>query len=325
MPERRAQPCWSGPSTVNTTRPAATAADAAIAPGRSHSGACDPALAILANTANSTAAMHAPVSASIHQDLRVAACAEPVEHRDGPAGVRKPVDRAPRAVAEPPPYQAGDGQCDQQVERQRSEAQPEGPVGGAKRDHGVEQRDRSKAVEHARQHVQHEEDDHQQRDVAMQRVDRKPRPPRPRLESHGAQHAEHDASGQQQQRHRAGAASQIPVGAWARGCRDECAHARSSPSSGQPATWRATPSAVTRRLGQPQRLKPLDGALAADDRSRGGDVRIQARSRGHAHGPPDATRGPARGGIDQVVRERRRRSPTCARSCSRWPVRRTRA
>ena len=106
--------------------------------------------AIRAHTAISTAATHAAVSASIHHDLRVAAGAEPVEHRDRPARVREPVDRPPRAVAEAPAQQARDHERDEQVERERAEPEPQRPVRRRERDHGVEQPDRRKAVEHAR-------------------------------------------------------------------------------------------------------------------------------------------------------------------------------
>ena len=106
------------------------------------------------DTASTTAATQAAVSASIHQAPAVGAHPDPVDHGDRPARVREPVDRAPRAVAEPAAQHAGQQHRQQQVERHRSEPEPQRAVCADERDHRVDQRDRDEPVDHARQDVQ---------------------------------------------------------------------------------------------------------------------------------------------------------------------------
>ena len=208
--------------------------------------------------------------------------------------------------------------------RQRAEPDPQRPVDAGERDHRVDQPDRREAVEHAGDDVDDEQHDHQQRDVAVQRVDREPRPARRDREAHRAEHAEHDAGGQQHQGHRTGAAGEVPVGARAGGGeRALMRRVRSSVARGQPARWRTVPSARDQparqtQRGQPARPRASPRTIAA--------VLAMLASRHE----PAATltvrqhdrRRPAGGRVDQVMGIVRSRSASAARSCSRWPGRR---
>src|SRR5581483_8066009 len=80
---------------------------------------------------------------------------------------------------------------------------------------------------------------------------------------HRADDPEHDADGQEHQRHRAGTSRQVPVGAGAQGRGEVNTHrtapeikagspdGRSSPAPGHPARWQTVPSTPTSRLGSP--------------------------------------------------------------------------
>ena len=59
---------------------------------------------------------------------RVAADTGAVEDRDHPRSIGRPVDRPPEPVAEPSSEQARDGDRQEEIERQRSEPQPDGTV-----------------------------------------------------------------------------------------------------------------------------------------------------------------------------------------------------
>ena len=67
----------------------------------------------------------------------VAAGSQPVDERERPAGVGGPVDRSPAAMADPGADQAGDDEGDQQVERERAEAEPHRAVARAEGDDRV--------------------------------------------------------------------------------------------------------------------------------------------------------------------------------------------
>src|SRR5439155_2112694 len=69
---------------------------------------------------------------------RVAPGTEAVEQGDRPARVRSPVDGAPRAVSDPFAEQARDDEREQEIERDRAEAQPDRPVAADERDERVD-------------------------------------------------------------------------------------------------------------------------------------------------------------------------------------------
>ena len=204
---------------------------------------------------------------------------------DRPARVGKPVGRAPRLVAEPAPHQARDHERDQQIERKRAEAHPQRAIRRGERDHRVGQLDRSEPIEHAGDDVHDEQHDHQQGNVAVQAVDREPRPARRRIPD-SSNHAQHDARREQHHRHRPGGAGQIPVRAGSETGRD----------ADQPAR-------------QPERLEPRHGSLSPDDRGGARDVRVETARGRDADGPPFALNRVARGGIDEMVRGARVRAP----------------
>ena len=205
---------------------------------------------------------------------------------------------------------------------ERAEPEPQRPVGGGERDHRVDQPDRREAVEHAG-------DDVERRAARSPAATRRDGPCRSRTAASAARGEAQRCRAcrarrstvSSTQRDRAGAAGQVPVGARPDGCeharsrghlvRRARPRRRSSPSAGQPATWRdAAPSSRDEPARQAQRREPAERALAADDRGRAGDVGVQAGGGGDADRAPDGARpaGPVAGST-QVVDGRARRRP----------------
>ncbi len=188
-----------------------------------------------------------------------------------------------------------------------------GAVAGDEREDAVEQGDRSEPVEHAGHDVDDQHDDHEQRHVAVDGVDREARPAGSR-EADRAEDPEHHGRGEQHQRDRAGAAGQIPVGAraeraaragvmwrpgpsWSR----STAAGRSSPADGHPARWQTVPSARTSRLGN---LSSESHATARSPRTIAAVLAMLASRHEAAHTLTvrhTLCDRAARGGIDQVM------------------------
>ena len=130
------------------------------------------------HTAAATASRDPRYRARTQPSLVSVPVPEAVDQRHRPAGVRRPVDGPPGPVADPASQQAGDDQGDQQVGRHRAETEPEGAVGRAERDDGVEPADRREAVDDRRGDVDAEEHDRQQREVPVQTGRDEPGPAR---------------------------------------------------------------------------------------------------------------------------------------------------
>ena len=129
----------------------------------------------------------------------VAAGAEPVEERDGPTCIRRPVDGAPGAVADPRAQQARDDQRDEQIDRDRTEPEPERTVRRVERDDDVEPADRREVVGDRGDDVHREEHHYEQRDVLVQRRGDEAREPRARP-ARDLGDAERNAQGQEHER-----------------------------------------------------------------------------------------------------------------------------
>src|SRR6266511_2256115 len=178
----------------------------------------------------------------------VAADAEPVQDRQRPAGIGGPVHRPPDPMAEPDAQQAGHDQRGENVERERAQTEPERVVGRSERHHRVEPADRHVAVHHHGGDVQAQEDQRQQRQVAVQsRHDQAG--PAPRGPADRGGDAEHHREGQQAQADGAAATREVPQ----RRCAGEDGgHAAAvSSGTGQPPTRSTCPSGRTRRVGRP--------------------------------------------------------------------------
>ena len=145
VPERRAHSEPSGPPGSHSSRNSANAP-------------APPSAALRTPDVGGPAVEHAGEHGRDHDQPRramlsaeqpcafhVAARAEAVQQRDRPAGVGQPVDRAPAGEAHPLAQQARDRDGEQQVEGDRAQAQPEGPVGAHEGDHRVDQRDRARS------------------------------------------------------------------------------------------------------------------------------------------------------------------------------------
>src|ERR1700675_2596908 len=81
---------------------------------------------------------------------RVAPGSEGMNERHGPGGVGEPVHGAPGPIPKPRSQQARDDHREQEVERDRAEADPDRAVARDERDDGVAQADRRVAIEDRR-------------------------------------------------------------------------------------------------------------------------------------------------------------------------------
>ena len=101
---------------------------------------------------------------------RVAAGAQAVERRRRVDGEGEHVDPPPEAMADPLPQARADPHGEEQVERDDAEAHPQGAVVGRERhDHGL-QAEVGERVDRDCEDVDDDEDEGQQRDVAVQLV-----------------------------------------------------------------------------------------------------------------------------------------------------------
>ena len=278
MPARRAHPGCSGPWTANATPAASVAATIPRPPARSarlkRRRAHEPRRDGRGDGARAERGQRLQP-----RGARVGSGPEAVQQRDRPARVRDPVDRPPGAQPEPRPDQAGHDERDQQVERERSEPEPQRPVRRGERDDGVERAQVGERVEHRREDVRGEQHDDEKRQVPVQAVDEEPRQPGGGAPAQRPRDAEDDGRREEDERDRAGAAAQVPERA--RGGRDD--HAA---SLGQAPTCTTAPVGVDEPRGQAERLEPCRRVRAADDRGGARGVRVHARRRGHAHGAP---------------------------------------
>ena len=108
---------------------------------------------------------------------RIGTGTEAVQHRDRPARVRKPMHEPPGGETDPMAQQAGHHQGDEQVDGDRAETKPERPVRRHERDHHVDPPDRRERVGDNRHHMNGEEHEHQQRNIAVHELDHETRPP----------------------------------------------------------------------------------------------------------------------------------------------------
>ena len=164
---------------------------------------------------------------------RVTPGAECVDERNRPRCVGKPVQPAPGAVTDPRSQEARDRQSDEQIERDRTETEPDRPIWRGERQDGTDERDRRVAVGDGGDHVNGDEDEREQREVPVQTRDHEARP----TDASPAcctGDAEHDNRGQQKERDDARAPRHEPE--------DMCAH---DGSSGQPATHARPPVMLT--------------------------------------------------------------------------------
>ena len=125
-----------------------------------------------------------------------------------------------------------------EVERDGSEAEPDRAVGRSEGEDRVDKGDRRIAVEHGGDHVQRDEDEREQREVAVESRDDETRPA-DAPPTGGAGDAEHDDHRQQEKRDHTEAPRRVPerVGVH-------------SDSTGQPATTVLLPSRSTSRAGR---------------------------------------------------------------------------
>ena len=201
---------------------------------------------------------------------------------------------APGAVAEPAADEARDRDRQQQVERQRAETRA--TAAGSGESNGITPSSSVIGANPSSTLVTmwiDEHDDHQQRDVAVDRVDREPRPARGRERAASRAIPSTTLDGQQHERDRARAAREVPVGARSerRASRAATRHAdrlRSASRDRRQVVAVDGPAGDVdgrrrrrRRAGSAARATRATptASLAADDRRGAGDVRVQARAR----------------------------------------------
>jgi hypothetical protein len=81
------------------------------------------------------------------------------------------MDEPPHSGTDSSAEQARDGDREQHLRSEDSEAEPEGSVCARERDHGVDRPDPREGIEHRGRDVRQQQDDREEREVAMERRD----------------------------------------------------------------------------------------------------------------------------------------------------------
>ena len=187
--------------------------------------------------------------------------------------------------------QAGDRQREQQVERQRAEAEPHWAVRREKRNECVLDADRRVPVGDRGADVDADEDEREQRQVAVERGDSEPgpaiAPPAARR-----QDAEQRRRGEQEQRDHSRSAGQVP---------ERRPGAHGTASVGHPLTVDTVPSTAASLAGSFALDQPVRPGVPEHDRRRARCVRVHARGRGDGDRVPARRRRPARARVDDVM------------------------
>ena len=201
------------------------------------------------------------------------------------------MQRPPRAVADVLPQQAGDRQREQQVERQRAEAEPHGAVRREERNECVLDADRRVPVGDRGTDVDADEDECEQRQVAVERGDREPgpaiAPPAARR-----QDAEQRRRGEQEKRDHSRSAGQVP---------ERRPGAHGTASVGHPLTVDTVPSTAASLAGSfasaSQSTPALPSTIAAV-LAAFASTHVGAATRDRV---PARRRGPPRARVDDVM------------------------
>ena len=290
VPARRAQPRWSGPCASHSDerrrrRAGSRPRRRPRAPGDTSAAASRPA------SATSTASTHAAVSSSIHGAFASEPVPRPWSTATGPARVGEPVHAAPCPVAEATADEARDHEREQDVGRERAQAEPQRSVRRAERDERRADPDGRERVEEDGRDVDGEQREREQRQGPVGGGDRVARRSG---RSPAAQLADpqDEARGEQHERHRARAAARVPERRRTVSGGED--HAASS-SHGQPAIARTCPSRRTSRAGMRRSCSHAGASRVEHDRRGARDVRVDARPRG------DAGRAPATLGRQAVA------------------------
>src|SRR6266850_2109272 len=140
---------------------------------------------------------------------RVGACPDAVDDRDGPGRVGEPVHHPPRRMADEAAREAGHHDGEQQLEGDRAEAKPEGPVVRGKGHHGCQPPEVREWIDDRGDDVKAEKDERHQGQVSV-KAGREETRPSGALDAKRGQDAEHDDRGQQDKGDGAGAARRVP-------------------------------------------------------------------------------------------------------------------
>ena len=145
VPALRAQPGRIGSNIIHTTTPSAIVVLLSTASARRPEGTVrvNPTRTHIA----ATTATRQPTLTNTAQRARVSLpVPRPCNNANGPARVRGPVHGPPGPVADALPQEARDHEREQEIEPDRTEAEPQGSVGPDERDEHIDDPDRRKRV-----------------------------------------------------------------------------------------------------------------------------------------------------------------------------------